>query len=64
MNNENVNPNLMSMYEPLRSKKPLLKVQKLKDSDKIREHMPYEIQLIMTFFLGSRDIVVTLGSLS
>jgi hypothetical protein len=65
MNDENVNPNqLMEVYEPLRSKKPLLKVQKLKDSDKLREKMPYELQLIMTFFLSSRDIVVVLGSLS
>lgn len=67
-NSENIDPNLIHVqYDPLRSKKALIKEKSLKPhriTDKLREYLPYELQLLVTFYLSPRDIVLVMQNLS
>jgi len=66
-NDENLNPNLSQIhnYDPLRVKKPSVKKEAaIKVSDKLRDSLPYELQLMFTFFLTSKDIVLLLSNIS
>ena len=66
-NDENLNPNIgqVSNYDPLRVKKHLKKHENMSIiKDKLSERLPFELQLVFTFYLTTKDIVLLLSNIS